>query len=251
MDSTLTYILLATVAGGVLSMLAAALLALTVLAPLAHRLVSLAVGALLGAALLNLLPEAFESHADQHALFATLLAGILGFFLLEKALLWRHAHFDGVAQKQEPGGGSRSGTLILFGDGLHNFTDGILIAAAFLTDPTLGLSATIAIIAHEIPQEIGDFMVLLHSGYSRARALWFNLLSSLTAVLGGVLGYFVLKQMQELVPYMLALSAASFLYIAVADLIPEMQRRWDAKVAGWQVLLIGAGVAIVSFAHQH
>ena len=94
-------------------------------------------------------------------------------------------------------------------------------------------------------------MVLLHSGYSRARALWFNLLSSLTAVLGGVLGYFVLKQMQELVPYMLALSAASFLYIAVADLIPEMQRRWDAKEAGWQVLLIGAGVAIVSFAHQH
>ena len=239
MDSTLTYILLATVAGGVLSMLAAALLALTVLAPLAHRLVSLAVGALLGAALLNLLPAAFESHADQHALCATLLAGILGFFLLEKALLWRHAHFDGVAQKQEPGGGSRSGTLILFGDGLHNFTDGILIAAAFLTDPTLGLSATIAIIAHEIPQEIGDFMVLLHSGYSRARALWFNLLSSLTAVLGGVLGYFV------------ALSAASFLYIAVADLIPEMQRRWDAKEAGWQVLLIGAGVAIVSFAHQH
>jgi zinc and cadmium transporter len=251
MDQTLGFILLATLAGGIASVLAAALLSLTVLASLAHRLVSFATGALLGAALLNLLPEAFESNADHHVLFAMLLGGILGFFLLEKAMLWRHAHFHGVSHDHGRGGGARSGMLILVGDGLHNFADGVLIAAAFLADPALGVSATIAIIAHEIPQEVGDFMLLLHSGYSRRRALWFNLLSSLTAVLGGVLGYLVLQQMQDIVPYVLALSAASFLYIAVADLIPEMQRRWDAKEAAWQVVLIGAGVAMISLAHQH
>jgi len=146
------------------------------------RLVSYAAGVLLAAAFLHLLPEAFNSEAAGEGLFAVVLAGILAFFVLEKAALWRHRHAPEATHAGHAH--SRAGTLILIGDGVHNFIDGILIAAAFLTDPAVGVSTTIAIVAHEIPQEVGDFMVLLSSGYTRARALLFNLLSSLTAVAG-------------------------------------------------------------------
>ncbi len=211
------------------------------------RLVSYAAGVLLAAAFLHLLPEAFNSEAAGEGLFAVVLAGILAFFVLEKAALWRHRHAPEATHAGHAH--SRAGTLILIGDGVHNFIDGILIAAAFLTDPAVGVSTTIAIVAHEIPQEVGDFMVLLSSGYTRARALLFNLLSSLTAVAGGLLGYFMLERAEAVLPYALALAAASFIYIAVADLIPDLHRTIDTRGALWQFVLIGLGVATIAASH--
>ncbi|MBM3352447.1 MAG: ZIP family metal transporter [Betaproteobacteria bacterium] len=244
---TLLQILLATLAGGVLSVLAAALVSLTLLSQWAPRLVAYAVGVLLGAAFLHLLPEAIEAVGPQEVL-ATCLGGLLAFFVLEKLTLWRHAH----AGLHEHGHAHKpAGTMILVGDALHNFVDGILIAAAFLTEPELGWVVAIGIIAHEIPQETGDFMVLLASGWSRRSALGWNLLASLAAVAGGLLGYFALSGAEAAVPYVLAVSAASFLYIAVADLIPELHRHWRLPEAGAQLALIAAGVATPVLLHSH
>jgi zinc and cadmium transporter len=251
----LTSIIAANIAGGLLSVLAAALIAFAVLERWVPRLVSFAVGALLGAALLNLLPEALESSVGPRAVFATLLVGLLVFFMLEKLALWRHAHGPGDNAhghdiQAHAGATSPAGLLIVFGDSLHNFVDGVLIAAAFLTDPTLGWATAVAVIAHEVPQEVGDFMVLLHAGYTRRRALWLNALSSLASVLGGLLGYFALKAALPALPYVLAFAAAGFLYIAVADLIPNLHRRFAIKDALSQVALIAIGVAIVALAGQ-
>ena len=211
---------------------------------------SLSVGILLSTSLLNALPEAFESHADMRALFATLLGGLLAFFLLEKMAILRHSHhYEGDGHGHEHGHDAheagKSGWMILIGDGLHNFTDGILIAAAFLADPKLGLVTGLAIIAHEIPQEIGDFIVLLNAGFSRARAYAYNLISSLMAVIGGVLGYFMLEQGMQWIPYVLAFASSGFIYIAVSDLMPQMQRRATMRETIPQILLIGLGVVIV------
>jgi len=262
---TLVHILLATVAGGVLSVLAAAALSYSVLSRWAPRLVSYAVGVLLGAAFLNLLPEAVNELGPEDVL-ATCLGGVLAFFVLEKLAIWRHSHFEpeggdpahahaaGLAHSHGHGHAHArrriSGPMIVFGDGLHNFVDGVLIAAAFLTDPAIGWGVAIGVIAHEIPQEVGDFMVLLHAGYSRRRALLLNALSGTAAVLGGLLGYFFLSDASEIVPYALAFSAASFIYVAVADLIPELHRRWDLGDAVTQIVLIGTGVATISFMHS-
>jgi zinc and cadmium transporter len=247
---TLLQIVLATLAGGLLSLLAAAALSFSVLARWMPRLLSYAVGLLLGAAFLNLLPEAVNRIGAEEAL-ATCLAGVLGFFALEKFALWRHAHAHG----QAAGGGAppvkASGALILVGDGLHNFVDGILLAAAFVADPALGWAVAIGIIAHEVPQEVGDFAVLLEAGYTRRRALALNALASLAAVAGGVLGYAALGAAEGAIPYVLAVSAASFLYIAVADLIPELHRHWTPRAAGLQAGLILAGVGTLWLAHSH
>jgi zinc and cadmium transporter len=252
---TLALIFAATLAGGLLSVLAAALLAFAVLERWVPRLVSFAVGALLGAALLNLLPEALDSSADAHAVFATLLVGLLVFFLLEKLALWRHAHGTGEhahghLPHAQASDARPAGMLIVLGDSLHNFVDGVLIAAAFLTEPTLGWATAVAVIAHEVPQEVGDFMVLLHSGYARRRALVLNALSSLASVAGGLVGYFALKAALPALPYVLAFAAAGFLYIAVADLIPTLHRRFAVKDALSQVALIAIGVAVVALAGQ-
>lgn len=244
---TLLHIVLATLAGGVLSVLAAAAFSLALLHRWAPRLVSYAVGVLLGAAFLDLLPEAAAKLPVEQVL-ATCLAGVLGFFVLEKLALWRHAHAGLHAQAHETRR-KPAGTMILIGDALHNFVDGILIAAAFLTDPALGWAVAVGVIAHEIPQEVGDFMVLLESGWSRRAALFWNALASLAAVAGGVLGYFALSAGQAAVPYVLAVSAASFIYIAVADLIPELHRHWDFGDAVAQVSLIAAGVATLTLLH--
>jgi zinc and cadmium transporter len=251
----LTSIIAANLAGGLLSVLAAALIAFAVLERWVPRLVSFAVGALLGAALLDLLPEALESGVHVHAIFGTLLVGLLVFFMLEKLALWRHAHgpgddLHGHDIHARGGVTSPAGALIIFGDSLHNFVDGVLIAAAFLSDPSLGWATAVAVIAHEVPQEVGDFMVLLHAGYTRKRALWLNALSSLTSVVGGLVGYFAFKAAQPALPYVLAFAAAGFLYIAVADLIPNLHRRFAIKDALSQVALIAIGVAIVAFAGQ-
>src|ERR671937_1607671 len=190
---TLGWILAASVAGGTLSAGLAAF-ALYLRASWLPMLVSYAIGALLGAAFLEVIPHAFELGAPRAAA-AAILAGIFGFFVLEKLLLWRHCHTENCEvhdQHQRAHDQGRSGTLIMVGDTVHNFVDGVLIAAAFLQSTELGFIAAIAIIAHEIPQEVGDFLILLHSGYSRAKALAVNLLSSLATIVGGVLGYYLL-----------------------------------------------------------
>lgn len=244
-DATLFWIIAASLAGGAVSMLLAATVAYTLLAGWVPRMVSYSVGVLLGVTFLDLLPEAFEKAADPGILFGVVLAGILAFFLLEKAALWRHSH--GHDDHGDDGDGVRkpSGLLILTGDAFHNFVDGVLIAAAFLTDFRLGLTTTLAVMMHEIPQEIGDFMVLLHAGYTRGRALLLNLAVSLTSVAGGVLGYLILDYAEPLLQYALALAAACFIYIAIADLIPHLHRQNRREDLWWQVGLIAVGIGTI------
>jgi zinc and cadmium transporter len=155
----------------------------------------------------------------------------------------------GATDAHAHGHATASGYLILFGDGVHNFVDGVLIAAAFLTDVHLGVVTALAVAAHEIPQEVGDFAILLHSGFSRGKALLYNVLASLTTVVGGVLAYFSLGVAQAALPYVLAVAASSFIYIAVADLIPGLHKRLEPRVTLEQVLLIGTGVLTIYFAH--
>ena len=251
-DSALLSILLATTIAGVLSITAAAVFSFSLLSKMVERMVSLSVGILLSTSLLHALPEAFESQADAHVLFAVLLGGLLAFFLLEKFAILRHSHHyegdgHGHAHGHDAHEAGRAGWMILVGDGLHNFTDGVLIAAAFLADPSLGLITGVAIIAHEIPQEIGDFIVLLNAGFSRRRAYVYNLLCSLMAVIGGLVGYFTLEHAAEWIPYVLVFASSGFIYIAVSDLMPQMQRRATMRDTIPQILLIALGVAIVVF----
>lgn len=241
---TLLWIIGAGLVAGALSVMLAGLLVFTVLAAWVPRMVSYAAGVLLAVAFLDVLPEAFERSGDAGTIGTVTLAGVLGFFLLEKAALWRHEHEHGDTRSHGHLGG-RTGLMILVGDGFHNLVDGVAIAAAFLTDVKLGVATALAMVAHEIPQELGDFMVLLNSGYARSKALAFNLLSSLASVVGGVVGYFVLEGSQAAVPSILAIGAASFIYIAVADLIPHMHRSTDARSTAWQIALIAAGVATI------
>jgi len=251
------WIILFCLVGGVLSVAAASLFLLlseqTRVKVLPHG-ISFATGALLAVSFGGLIPHAFEAVDKQHVheLSMTIMGGVLLFFMLEKLLLWRHCHTGDcevhVTTDDHPQ--HTSGALILFGDGIHNFLDGILIAAAFLTDVNLGIVTSLAVATHEIPQEVGDFAILLHSGYSRARALCYNMLSSLTTVLGGILAYFWLGGLHDALPYLLALAAASFIYIAVADLIPTLHEKTDAKAAVEQMILIGAGVVLITWAHR-
>ena len=246
--STLSWIIAVSLAGGALSLLAAAALSVSVGTHRVSMLISYAIGALLGAAFLEILPHALE-HGDPHRMAATVLFGIMVFFVLEKLVLWRHCHHDHCeAHDAHPPAHDhgRSGLLILVGDTFHNFVDGILIAAAFLENTQLGMVTALAIIAHEIPQEVGDYLILLHSGYSRLRALVFNLLSSLATVVGAMLAYFALSALQEWIPYLLGLAAASMIYVAVADLIPGLHKRTELKATLQQVLLIGLGVASIA-----
>jgi zinc and cadmium transporter len=203
---TLAWILVASVAGGTLSAGLAAL-ALTLRATWIPMLVSFAIGALLGAAFLEIIPHAFQE-GEAHQVAFSILGGIFGFFVLEKLLLYRHCHTE-HCEVHDAHDHGRSGTLIVVGDTVHNFVDGVLIAAAFLQSTELGVVAAVAIIAHEIPQEVGDFLILLHSGYSRARALAMNLVSSAATVVGGVIGYFGLQLVDGLEPILLGVVAAS------------------------------------------
>ena len=242
---TLTWIIAASIAGGVLSVCAAAL-ALFLRAAWIHSLVSYAIGALLGAAFLEVIPHAFE-HGDPHTAALSILFGILVFFLLEKLLLWRHSHDEHEVESAEHDHG-RSGALIVVGDTIHNFLDGILIAAAFLQSTQLGIITALAIVAHEIPQEVGDFVILLNSGYSRTRAFFLNVLSSGATVVGGMLGYFALQVLEGWTPILLGIVAASMIYVAVADLIPGLHRRPELRATVSQMVLIGLGIGSIALA---
>ena len=262
--NVLLLIILFTALGGVLSVLAASVF---LLLPEPQRQlvlphgISFATGALLTGAFCGLIPHAFEEVAveDMSTLSATILAGILLFFMLEKLLIWRHCHADhceahgeeshdahdhGHSHRAEPEH-RPAGAFIILGDSIHNFVDGVLIAAAFLTDVQLGIVTSLAVAAHEIPQEVGDFAILLHSGYRRGEALFYNVLSSLATVVGGVLAYFSLGDLHHVLPYFLTLAASSFIYIAVADLIPSLHQKTDIKTSLQQIGFILAGVALI------
>lgn len=268
----LVLIIIFTAIGGVLSVAAAAVF---LLLPDERRNtvvphgISFAIGALLSVAFWGLIPEAFEHIKPEQfqTLSGTILAGILGFFVLEKLLIWRHCHVETCeAHGDESHEGvhehshadhhghhhsfdKSAGALIILGDSIHNFVDGVLIAAAFLTDVKLGIVTSLAVAAHEIPQEVGDFAILLHSGYSKGKALFYNVLASLTTVLGGVLAYYSLEDLHNSLPYFLALAASSFIYIAVADLIPSLHKKTDIKTSLQQIALIAAGVLLICSLH--
>ncbi len=262
--STLAWIIVASVFGGVLSVLLAAVFALSARASWIPALISYAIGALLGASFLEILPHAFEN-GNASTVAATVLAGIFGFFILEKLVLWRHCHYEDCEVHSDESVGTpaghgghghgamhahandhgRSGTLILIGDSFHNFVDGVLVAAAFMQSTELGIVTALAVIAHEIPQEVGDFLILLHSGYSKTRALVLNLVSSLAMLAGGLVAYFALQAMQGLINSMLAIAAASMIYVAVADLIPGLHKRTELRATLQQTLLIALGVSSI------
>ena len=241
-------------AGGVLSVMCAALFAFAARPALMPILVSFAVGALLGAAFLETLPHAFEHSEDVSAATTTVMLGLLFFFLMEKLVLWRHNHAHDFGQGEhhlhDGHDHGRSGMMIMVGDTFHNFVDGVLIAAAFMADVKLGFVTAFAMIAHEIPQEVGDFLVLLHSGYSKTKAFTLNVMSSLATLVGGVLAYFALQSMQGMVPTLLAFAAASMIYVAVADLIPGLHRRSELAATAQQIVLIAAGIGTVYLSHK-
>ncbi len=250
----LFYIVLATTVSGVLSVLIAASLTVAVLGRVVKSLVSLSAGVLLGTALLHVLPEAFEDH-DPQALFATLLGGLLFFWLLEKAELYRHDHHhegDGHDHHHHSDAerAGRGGLSVLVGDSVHNFCDGVIIATAFLASPALGWVTAMAILAHEIPQEAGDYIVLINAGFSRGKALLYNALSGLAAVVGGVLGYYLVGPFESALPYLLVVASSSFIYVAVADLLPQLQRRLSWRDTLVQVVWLGAGLCLVLLATQ-
>ena len=262
--SPLANALAAALAGGVLSTLAAAG-TLALHGSWIPRLVSFAVGALLGAVFIELLPHALEMGSAQPVMI-TVLIGLLAFFFLEKLVLWRHAHGHEMHQEDAEesehdhalhahgpayagADGGRSGLMILIGNSVHNFCDGVVIAASFLTDTRLGVATTFAIVAHAIPQQVGDFAVLLHSGFTRQRAFVFNMAAGCATLGGALVGYFALAGMQQALPIVLSVAAASLLYVAVADLIPSLHRRPEPIETARQMLLIGLGVAMIGGVH--
>ncbi len=211
---------------------------------LVPHLISYAIGTLLGAALLGMIPHALES-LDARRVMITVLVGLIGFFILESLVLWRHCH-----ERDCPVHGT-SGVLILIGDAFHNFVDGLVIASAFLASAPVGITASLAVIAHEIPQEAGDFGILLHGGYSRRKALALNALSASTTLVGALAGYIGIQTLRPLAPYVLCVSAASFLYIALADLIPGRRGRKRIGALAIELILIAAGVMTIAVLRMH
>lgn len=201
-------------------------------------LVSYATGTLLGAAFLGMIPHALE-HTEAKNILATVLAGMILFFLLEKLVIWRHCH-EGECEVH-----GTAAPLIIIGDAFHNLVDGVVIAAAFLLSIPLGVAISVAVIAHEVPQEVGDFGILLDSGYSRPKALAYNILSSASTLPGALISYFFLKASEVALPYIIALSAASFIYIASSDLIPSLHRRVGGLSTIGQIVLLLAGIGTI------
>ena len=239
--NTLSWILFSCFVGGLLSVTTAALVTLNTRTHFVSHLVSYAVGAMLGAVFLEILPHAFKLTSNIETTTFVVLFGILLFFVLEKLLLWRHCHGDHCEvhdvhpeehrsqNHQHTHDEGRSGSMIMVGDLFHNFVDGILIGSAFMVSVSLGIVTALAIIAHEIPQEVGNFLILLHSGYKKKEAFIFNLVASFSTVLGGLLAYFILESMMNWVPYILALAASSMIYVSIADLIPGLHKKTEDR----------------------
>jgi zinc and cadmium transporter len=269
----LVLIIIFTSVGGVLSVLAASVFLLLPEPQRTHILphgISFAIGALLAVAFWGLIPSIFETAVPTQiqGLSGTIMLGLLLFFILEKFLIWRHCHSGSCeahsedhdhsheSDSHEHGHGHAhkahlaAGPLIILGDGIHNFVDGVLITAAFLTDVQLGIVTSLAVATHEIPQEVGDFAILLQSGYTRSKALFYNILASLMTVLGGVLAYYGLEDLKDALPYFLAMAASSFIYIAVADLIPSLHKKTDMKTSLQQIALIIAGIILICGMHE-
>ncbi len=242
MNESLVYLLLALFIGSLGSVGLAGLLLLVKkrnMQRISTYLSYLAGGTLLGAAFLGMMPKAI-SLLDSGLVFVSVLVGILFFFVLEKIILWRTCRNVDCERHLKA-----AAPMILVGDAFHNAIDGVVIAASFLTSIELGVFVSVSIVLHEIPQELGDFGILLRSGYSRGKALFFNLLSGSTAVVFGILAYYYLGFLNHLIPYALAFSAASFLYIALADLIPEMHQQSKLKESVIQLVLIVVGVLLI------
>ena len=263
-------ILLGTVAAGVGSVWLAAVLGFAMLARFTQHMLSLAAGALLATAFMHLLPEAFESEAGAHELFALLLAGLVFFFLLDKAELWHHGHEHHQGHEHAHGGhthhshaaagahagehhhhhhdhGGRSGGwAVLAGDSVHAFGDGILIASAFVADMRLGVITALAVLAHEVPHHMGDLVVLQRTSGTRRAALVKVSLAGTVTALGGLVGYFLLTGLEDYLPYFLVAASSSFVYVALADLIPQLQKRLGLRETVAQVLWLGAGIALVT-----
>ena len=203
-------------------------------------LIAFATGVLLAAAFLGLIPESIEAVGEPHLIKPYLLGGILFFFLMEKVVIWRNCR-DKTCEVHS----HASGPIILFGDALHNLTDGLVIAASFLLDFYLGIATGITIIAHEVAHETADFGVLLHAGYSKKKALSFNIISSSTTIPAAILGYYILESIEFVVPYLLAISAASFIYISLSDLTPDLHQHTDAKYIFRQLFIIILGIVLM------
>lgn len=202
--------------------------------------VSLAVGALLGDAFIHLIPESFEAISNPTQVSLLIISGIFIFFILEKFMHWHHHGEDETEVQIHP-----VGKLVLFSDGVHNFIDGVIIGVSFLVSVPLGIATTLAVILHEIPQEIGDFGVLLHAGYSRKKALWFNFLSALMAILGTLVAFALGEAGESFITFILPVAAGGFIYIAVADLIPELHKTKVVKYSVIQFLALTLGVALM------
>ena len=270
---TLIAILIATLAAGIGSVWAAALLMRMGLGGRhdgvgPQHLLSLAAGALLATAFMHLLPEAFESQAGAHDLFATLLVGVVFFFLLDKAELWHHghehshaepaahdAHHDHHHGHAHHHGPLAGGWALLTGDSVHCFGDGILIASAFMADMRLGVIAAVSVMAHEVPHHMGDLVVLRQTSANRRMALLKVSLAGAVTALGGAVGYFLVGQLQDFLPYFLAVASSSFVYVALADLIPQLQKRLTARETIAQIAWLIAGMVVVmmvsGLAHNH
>lgn len=256
---TLISILVGTLVAGIGSVWLAALLAYALLSRFTQHLLSLAAGALLATAFTRLLPEAFElsvaSGLSAQTLFAVLLVGLVFFFLLDKAELWHHGHEHGHAHGHDhthhhahdhAHDHHSGGWAVLLGDSVHAFGDGILIAASFVADPRLGVAAALAVMAHEVPHHVGDLVVLRQSlGNSKAALIKLSLAGSVTA-LGGLVGYLLVGALHEYLPYFLVVAASSFIYVALADLIPQLQKRLSPRETAAQVTWLFAGIALVS-----
>lgn len=275
---TLIAIILATLAAGIGSVWLAALLMRLGLGGRSdsvgpQHLLSLAAGALLATAFMHLLPEAFESQAGAHDLFATLLIGVVFFFLLDKAELWHHGHEHSHAAPEpaphghaehehghghhhhDHGAPRTGGWAVLTGDSVHCFGDGILIASAFMADIRLGMIAAVSVLAHEVPHHMGDLVVLRQTSPNRRMALVKVSLAGAVTALGGIVGYYLVGQLQDLLPYFLAVASSSFIYVALADLIPQLQKRLSARETVAQIAWLVAGMVIVTLvsgaAHAH
>jgi zinc and cadmium transporter len=248
---TLLAILAATLMAGVGSVWLAALLGFGILARYTQHMLSLAAGALLATAFMHLLPEAFEGQVGSDQLFPTLLVGLIFFFLLDKAELWHHGHEHHHAHHHDHAGHqhrSSGSWAILTGDSVHCFGDGVLIASAFVADMRLGVVAALAVLMHEVPHHMGDLAVLRQASDNRRIALLKVSLAGALTAMGGLVGYFLVAQLEDYLPYFLAVASSSFLYVALADLIPQLQKKLSARETAAQIIWLAVGMGMVTLA---